>query len=275
MLLSVGLVASLVVGYALSYKVVNFGPVSLGLYGIILAVDFVIQFSCAMLNRRMVNRIAARASDIGIANEKAFGRSDEPRADISIAVVGYREDEGAWSKCLRSLQQQTLQPRSLIAVVDGNEPADLVMANAFRTEFQGQKNADVIDLPVLLSSIYRDSYYEALAASGGVPVGRMSTFLRWLRNTRTPNEVCAHKVARDRVIDEVVTWERVYGISKLSAVCFTQPHGHKRVSLIDIPVVTWPHLCFLDCNVYRICNCNVLLPVERCSLYHRLGHSSR
>jgi len=231
LVLSFVLVMSLIVGYALSFKVVTVGPLSIGLYGIILLVDFLVQFSCAMLNRRDVNRIAAQAKGAtdDIANEKASTPS-EPQADISIAVVGYREDEDAWRKCLRSLQNQTLRPRSLVAVVDGNDAPDLVMSDAFDAEFQGQ-NARVINLPVLLSEIYQKTYHKTLAACGEDAPGLMGTLARWFNNRQTPGEAEAHRVARERIMHEVATWESYYSISSYSAVCFTQPHGHKRVSL--------------------------------------------
>jgi hyaluronan synthase len=211
MVLSLSLLLALVVGYAMCFKVVKIGPLSLGLYGVILLVDFLIQFSCAILNRRSVNRIAAQASGSvsDIADENALGQRGEPRADISIAVVGYREDEDAWCKCLRSLQHRTLRPRSIIAVVDGNESADMVMANAFVCEFRGH-DIKVIHLPILLSEIYRETYYEALSASGGLPSGRMAILWHWLQNKNTPGEVGAHMVARDRIIHEVSGWESVY-----------------------------------------------------------------
>jgi hyaluronan synthase len=229
--LSFGLVTSIIVGYALAFKVVHFGPVSIGFYGIILFADFLMQFTCATLNRRSVNRIAALASgEMGnVANEKALDSSGEPRADISIAVVGYREDEESWRKCLRSLQTQTLRPRSVIAVVDGNAPEDMVMANAFDAEFAGP-NAKVIHLPVLLSRIYGETYREALQASGEPTPTLFTRIWRWLRNVTTPAQFNAQKKARNRVIEEVRSWERTYSITDYSAVCFTQPHGHKRVS---------------------------------------------
>ena len=226
LILSFGIVIVLIVSYALSIRVGSIGPWSLGTYGIILLIDFFVQFTCSLFNRYSVNRIAARASGAAsnTDNEKAL------YPDISVTVVGYREDEDAWRKCLHSLQQQTLRPRSLIAVVDGNEPADLVMADAFEREFQGQ-NAKVFNVPVLLSSLYQETYYKTLGASGEVAPGRMTTVLRWLKSTRTPGEAVAHTVARNRVITEISTWEETYGISNYSAVCFVQPHGHKRVSI--------------------------------------------
>lgn len=228
--LSFTLLISVIVGYALAFKVITIGPVSIGLYGIILLLDFLVQFTCAMLNRRSVNRIAAKAKGTtdNIANEKASS-PDEPRADISIAVVGYREDEDAWRKCLRSLQTQTLQPRSLVAVVDGNDAPDLIMSDAFDAEFKG-KNARVINLPVLLSDIYRETYFKSLAASGEDVPGLMTAISRWFNNKQTPGEIEAYKAARERIMHEVSAWDGYYGISSYSSVCFTQPHGHKRVS---------------------------------------------
>jgi hyaluronan synthase len=229
--LSFVIVISVIVGYALSFKVVKFGPVSLGLYGLILLIDFLIQFSCALLNRRSVNNIAAAAHFAD--SEKAYSPSG-PRADISIAVVGYREDDEAWRRCLRSLQQQTLRPRAFVAVVDGNDWEDMPMADAFATEFRDQ-NATIIHLPVLLSSIYRKIYHDSLLASGEPAPGHLVTFWRWLRNSRTNGELNALRAARERIIQEVLAWEAKYSISDYSAVCFTQPHGHKRVSMSCSP----------------------------------------
>ncbi|KAJ7594665.1 hyaluronan synthase 2 [Mycena floridula] len=222
-LLSMVLVASLIVGYALSFKVVTIGPVSLGLYGIILLTDFLVQFSCALINRIKVNRIAARAKR---DNETAV-----MNGDISIAVVGYREDDGAWRKCLRSLQQQTWTPRAIIAVVDGNEAPDLQMANAFGDEFHG-KSVAVIHLPILLSTVYKEAYVRALATAGNThKPNKAVRFWRWLRNTTTLNQLMAHKHAREEIISCVAQWEEEFNITNFDAVCFSQPHGHKRTAM--------------------------------------------
>jgi len=268
LILSFGLVVALVVGYALSFHVFTLGPWSLGMYGIILLADFFVQFTCSLLNRFSVNRIASQA--VG-DTEKALNRSEQRRVDISMTVVGFREDEDVWRKCLRSLQRQTLRPRSLIAVVDGNEPTDLVMAEVFAAEFHGQ-NSKVIDVPVILSKVYKEAYYEALVASGEVTPGRMTAVRRWFKNTTTPGELRAHKIARDRIIAEISTWEKAYGLSNYSAVCITQPHGHKRVSSLLFCYMSITSLTFTDRDVHSIRSCNVWLPYERCSFYHGLGH---
>jgi hyaluronan synthase len=274
--LSFSLVTSLIVGYALSFKVVKFGSVSLGLYGVILLVDFLVQFGCALLNRRSVNQIAAKAAPPGggIADEKARGATEGPVADISIAVVGYREDEVAWRKCLRSLQQQTLRPRALIAVVDGNDAPDMIMADAFESEFEGQ-DAIVVHLPVLLSSIYRETYFDVLANSGEVAPGLFTTFWRWLRNTSTAGQIEALKAARARVIHEVLSWKRAYELDSHSAVCFTQPHGHKRVigSYMRLGWLDSVTFIISDCDVHRVRGGYVWLWHPGRHLHHRLGYT--
>jgi hyaluronan synthase len=256
--ISLSLVISVIVCYALSFKVFHYGPVSLGLYGVILVVDFAIQFTCALLNRLSVNRIAAKAS--GKAgnsdSEKGLG-TDQPRADLSIAVVGYREDTEAWRKCLRSLQQQTLKPRSIIAVVDGDEEPDMVMADAFAGEFE-RKSSKVIKLPVLLSSIYQDVYTEVLAASGEKPPGRLARFWRWIRKMSTPGEIEAHQVARERIRAEVTEWDRLYDLRSCSAVCFAQPHRQKRVSAPSL-LLESVLISISGCYVYRFLGGDVCL----------------
>lgn len=52
--------------------------------------------------------------------------STEAPLDISVAVVGYREDSEAWKKCLHSLQKQEAPPKAIIGVVDGQDEPDKV-----------------------------------------------------------------------------------------------------------------------------------------------------
>lgn len=224
-LLSTVLVSSLIIGYTLQFKIVKIGPVSLGLYGLILLTDFLIQFTCATLNRFLVNRVANRAKEAQKDPEGCM-----VSGDISLSVVGYREDDGAWRKCLRSLPHQTLRPRAIIAVVDGNEAPDLEMAQAFADEYQG-KNVAVIHLPILLASVYKEAYTKSLAISGETKPHGFTRFWRWLKNTTTPNEHLAHEYAREVVIRFIARWENEYNISSHDAVCFSQPHGNKRTAM--------------------------------------------
>lgn len=239
---SLGLVVALAVGYGLGFRVLDIGITSVGLYGTILIVDFIVQFSCAMLNRVEVNRIASlqrKASKAIAAHMQALPVSGEknttwnhdlmnPNADVSIAVVGYREEEQAWRQCLRSLQNQTLPPKCVVGVVDGNDGPDQEMAQAFVEEFAHHKGK-LVHLPLLLSDIHKDVYKAAM--QGKSAVSRPRKIFNWLRHKRTADESAALDAARQAVIRQVEEWTATYELSGSEALCFTQPHGHKRTAM--------------------------------------------
>ena len=55
----------------------------------------------------------------------------------------------------------------------------------------------MINVPVLLSNIYEEAYYEVLVALGEVAPGPMTAIWHWFKNTHMLGEVKAHKVACD------------------------------------------------------------------------------
>ena len=162
------LVGALIGGYAAGLRLFDLGLTSIGLYGTILLLEYFIQLFCALYNRFEVNRIADKAAQKLVHSEpiadceKGMGGSRSlinPDGDVSVAVVGYREDEQAWRDCLRSLRTQNIKPKCIIGVVDGNEEPDLDMANAFISEFESNKT-ELIHLPILLSDLHRDAYFK-------------------------------------------------------------------------------------------------------------------
>lgn len=233
---SLALVIALAVGYGLSIKVIDISVTSIGLYGTILVVDFIVQYSCAIANRWDVSRIVNRARQRNAQNSvegTASPLSSEPLinggAEVSIAVVGYREDEQAWKECLRSLQRQTLTPKCIVGVVDGNEEPDLDMAKSFMEEFS-HRNSKLVHLPLLLSSLHRQTYFNTLAQFPD----RRGRFRRWsdrFCGRRTEEEDMCLKIALDTVLKQVAEWEETFKISSYEAVCFSQPHGHKRTAM--------------------------------------------
>jgi hyaluronan synthase len=232
--LAFGIIGALIAGYIIGLRIFNITITSIGLYGTILIADYLIQLCCAVLNRFSVNRIANnRAKE----NAQAAGDSEKgtqgtsallnPDGEVSIAVVGYREDEKAWRQCLRSLQTQTLRPKCVIGVVDGNEEPDLSMANAFVSEFESY-NAPLIHLPLLLSELHRETYF------ANVPKDRrffLTKCWHWLIGRYRPGHAPALAVAREAVVTQVLEWDDNWNISSLDAVCFSQPHGHKRTAM--------------------------------------------
>lgn len=116
---SLGAVSSLLIGYGLGVKLVSVGPWSFGMYGLILIVgtfipssrsichsnflaDFITQTIAASYNRRRVNKLTAASPLVKGVAERLAAKDELPTTELaplpeaSIAVVGYREDEEAW-----------------------------------------------------------------------------------------------------------------------------------------------------------------------------------
>lgn len=236
--LAFGLIGALITGYAIGLSIFDLGITSVGLYGTILLSEYFVQVGCAVSNRIDVNRISnnlrkkttncheAVDCEKGEKNSVPNGVMN-PHGQVSIAVVGYREDEKAWRECLRSLQTQTLKPKCIIGVVDGNEEPDISMANAFIDEFASYK-APLIHLPILLSDLHRDTY---LAIIPEDTRSKVAKFGHYLSGRHRPGHLQALAVARQTIIDQVSEWNTRWNISSLNAVCFSQPHGHKRTAM--------------------------------------------
>jgi hyaluronan synthase len=237
-ILSLAIVVALIVSYCIGLRLADFGIVSIGMYGILSISEYLIQFSCAIVNRFDVDRIA-NALAKRMANAQAAGDCEKgttstpsstllnPDSEVSIVVVGYREDEKAWRQCLRSLQRQTLRPKCVIGVIDGNEDPDLSMAQAFASEFKS-KNAPVIHLPILLSEVHRKTYFE------NVPKDTRSSIIKfwhYLVGRYRPGHATALSRARQAVVEQVLEWDEKWKISSLDAVCFSQTHSHKRTAM--------------------------------------------
>ncbi|KAG4418092.1 hypothetical protein IFR04_008753 [Cadophora malorum] len=232
--LAFGIIGALIAGYIIGLRIFNLTITSIGLYGTILITHYLFQLCCALLNRISVNRIANKRLK---ENAQAAGDSEKgtqgtsallnPDSEVSIAVVGYREDEKAWRQCLRSLQTQTLRPKCVIGVVDGNEEPDLSMANAFVGEFESY-NAPLIHLPLLLSDLHRETYF------ANIPKDTRFFLVKvwhWLVGRYRPGHAPALALARQAVLTQVLEWDDNWNISGLKAVCFSQPHGHKRTAM--------------------------------------------
>ena len=101
------------------------------------------------------------------------------------------------------------------------------MANAFVSEFESY-NAPLIHLPLLLSELHRETYF------ANVPKDRrffLTKCWHWLIGRYRPGHAPALAVAREAVVTQVLEWDDNWNISSLDAVCFSQPHGHKRTAM--------------------------------------------
>lgn len=95
---------------------------SVSVYGILVALYFMIQTSTALLNRREVER----------------GDPSKTNATVTIVVVGYREDRNYWRKCLESIRSQEYPwIHRIILSIDGDEADDQYMADIAHEVFSG------------------------------------------------------------------------------------------------------------------------------------------
>ncbi|OCH90845.1 hypothetical protein OBBRIDRAFT_834658 [Obba rivulosa] len=231
--ISLGVVISLLVGYGSRLKIVTLGPWSFGMYGLLLVLDFTVQTIAASFNRRRVNKVTAESPLVkGVAQRTDAGAAEEgvPLTDLpecSIAVVGYREDEEAWIACLKSLQAQEYPVKHIIGVVDGNDGPDMDMANAFGKAFPENQRL-IVHLPVLLSVMYKEKYWEVMNSLGHPPLTRWQTFKSWLTQAPRPGQDEAHEVAWNYTLNYLHAKATAERWADWKGICFSQPHGHKR-----------------------------------------------
>ncbi|KAI0920514.1 hypothetical protein AcW1_002236 [Taiwanofungus camphoratus] len=231
--LSLSVVCSLLVGYGLGIKIVKVGPWSFGMYGLLLVIDFTVQTIAASFNRRRVNKLTRNSPIVKGVSERlalrdtATETQPTPLPECSIAVVGYREDEEAWISCLKSLQAQEFPIKHVIGVVDGNDGPDLDMADAFGKAFPEDQRL-IVHLPVLLSVMYKEKYWETIKALNHPPLTRWQYFKMWLTQAPRPGQGEAHQVAWSYILNYLHTKATEERWADWRGICFSQPHGHKR-----------------------------------------------
>ncbi|KZT03310.1 glycosyltransferase family 2 protein [Laetiporus sulphureus 93-53] len=240
--ISLGVVISLLVGYGLRLKIVRVGPWSFGMYGLLLVVDFIVQTIAASFNRRSVVKVT-KASPIVKAVAERLEVQDQlpltnpkPLPECSIAVVGYREDEEAWTACLKSLQAQEYPIKHIIGVVDGNDGPDLDMANAFGKAFPEEQRL-ISHLPVLLSVMYKEKYWEHMNSLAHPPLTRWEHVKMWFTQKSRPGQQEAHEVAWNHMLNYVHSKATEERWADWKGICFSQPHGHKRHAMFTAFVV--------------------------------------
>lgn len=182
--------------------------------------DFIVQTTCAFINRKKTERLAKKGEKEGTAP-----------LDIIIAVVGYREDSDAWKKCLHSLQKQEAAPRVIVGVVDGQDGPDQSMAQDFAACFPPESTL-IADLPELLSKEYTEVYWANMPPPPPKTMKtRLASWKRSIANLRTEDELRAETIAWEAIEAKWKEWDAEHDFNKYKAVCLTQPHGHKRVSI--------------------------------------------
>ena len=208
------------------------------MYGVLLTVDFIVQTFYAARNRRNVEKLTAVSPIVAEVarqgGEKAKATCSlqdlpQPAAlpSVGIAVVGYREDEDAWIACLKSLQVQEYPLKKIVGVVDGNDRPDLDMADAFVKAFP-EGRAKVIHLPECPSKMYKAYYWEYFNALNVPKYTRFQLVKYWLTQAPKAGQDIAHHYAWNKMLAAMKEQDERENWSQWDAICFAQPHGHKR-----------------------------------------------
>ncbi|BFZ61942.1 hypothetical protein YB2330_003020 [Saitoella coloradoensis] len=234
-----GIVVALFVGYGFKIKFWHLGPFALGLYGAILIVDFLVQTSCAIMNRIWIWKIERAA----IAKEKAMfedGATDRGY-EIAPVVVGYREAAEDWKACLRTLRDMDCpEVKVVIGVSDGDQGPDQEMAHGFKevwidelTEDQRKERpCGIFQLPEHLATVHTRHFNEYLESKNYQAI--TSTWVRfqnWIVGHHPPMEDEARSYAWVETTKEVKKIFNELELHKYKAVFFTQPHGSKRTAM--------------------------------------------
>ncbi|ODQ55543.1 hypothetical protein SAICODRAFT_52861, partial [Saitoella complicata NRRL Y-17804] len=194
-----GIVVALFVGYGFKIKFWHLGPFAIGLYGAILIVDFLVQTSCAIMNRIWIWKVERAA----IAKEKAMfedGATDRGY-EIAPVVVGYREAAEDWKACLRTLRDMDCpEVKVVIGVSDGDQGPDQEMAHGFKENYQAITSTRI-------------------------------RFKNWIVGHHPPMEDEARSYAWVETTKEVKKIFNELELHQYKAVFFTQPHGSKRTAM--------------------------------------------
>ncbi|OSD07590.1 glycosyltransferase family 2 protein [Trametes coccinea BRFM310] len=193
------------------FMVIDIGSFGVGTFGLLMVADFAFRVGAAALNRRRVNQVTKHSPIAkGYETYTTLPRMNRPKLpECSIAVVGYRENERAWEDCLESLKAQQYPIKHIVSVIDGNEAADMAMAFSFGNAFPEKER--LITLNVL----------------GQTPT-RLDVFKAWLIGKSIVGHTIAHETAMNYVLDYLYTKATIEKWASYKALCFTQPHAHKR-----------------------------------------------
>ncbi|KAI0771126.1 hypothetical protein BD413DRAFT_625700 [Trametes elegans] len=222
--------SALLLPFGAGFMVIDIGSFGVGSFGLLMiaVVDFAFRAGAASLNRRRVDNVTKNSPIAkGYETYTTLPRMNRPRLpECSITVVGYRENQQLWEDCLESIKAQQYPVKHIVSVIDGNDPADMAMATTFANAFP-EKDRLVVHLPVLLSVLYVDKYNDTLRILGQVPT-RFESFKAWMTGQPTAGHTAAHESALNYVLDYLYTKAAIGKWSHHKALCFTQPHAHKR-----------------------------------------------
>ncbi|KAI9057483.1 glycosyltransferase family 2 protein [Trametes sanguinea] len=197
-------VSALLLPLGAVFMVIDIGSFGVGTFGLLMIADFAFRIGAAALNRRRVNQVTKQSPiSKGYETYTTLPRMNRPKLpECSIAVVGYRENERVWEDCLESLKAQQYPVKHIVSVIDGNEPADMAMAFAFGNGFAEKERL--------------------------ITPTRFEAFKAWLTGRPIVGHTIAHETAMNYVLDYLYTKATIEKWTSYKALCFTQPHAHKR-----------------------------------------------
>ncbi|ORX84397.1 hypothetical protein BCR32DRAFT_230492 [Anaeromyces robustus] len=121
---SILLITPVIVGYIIGQAIIRTTLWTLGFYGLVIVIHYIIQAIFAYLNYRKVTK------------KKNRRRKDWTGLSTGLLVVGYREDPELFRGCLKSITYlRYAKNERIIVVVDGNEEEDRYMGDIFSKVF--------------------------------------------------------------------------------------------------------------------------------------------
>ena len=122
---------------------------------------------------------------------------------------------------MKSLQAQEYPIKHIIGVVDGNDGPDLDMANAFGKAFPEDQRL-IVHLPVLLSVMYKEKYWEHMNSLGYKPLTRWQYFKMWLSQAPRPGQQESHEVAWNYMLNYVHQRAEEERWTDWKGICFSE-----------------------------------------------------
>lgn len=128
---------------------------------------------------------------------------------------------------MKSLQNQEFPIQKIVGVVDGNDQPDLDMAYAFVKAFP-ENRSTVIHLPELPTKIYKAAYQEFYDTLNIQPLSRLQLLRHWVTQAPKAGQEISHQYAWHKTLEVLREQDKRENWAQWDAVCFAQPHGHKR-----------------------------------------------
>ncbi|GME59640.1 Glycosyltransferase family 2 [Neofusicoccum parvum] len=212
--------------FFLRQKTSSFLPLTLDTLGQILLTDITRQKSA-----RALAQLQRKTAHADAEHSAAAGRGNAAGVPYLVSIVGYREEEALFRRCLQSYRTTCTGAATLLVGIDGDEPEDLEMVAAVRSVYP---QAVVLGLPEPLGEMAQR--LAELKAFGGHFVPSESAHERLEVFHALPEELKrdAEEWAMEEVVKAAGEMLSEGGVLRegegdgMQVVCFHEPHRCKK-----------------------------------------------